>query len=782
MITTIDCLHSIHGEQLTSSGVGAKKNIKMKLIHALLILNCCLFFIQKTTAQEITKDDYKRAVSFMYDNYNNKTAFNLNTRVNWFEDNSGIWFLNHTSAGKEYKTVDFKDFKVRSMFDQKKIAQILSKHLNEEVDPMKLPISGLKKNKKGELTFEIFDKKYTLDPKRSKIKVTDVEPEEQSILLESKSPDEKWIAFPKDHNLFIRSVETGKEFQLTFDGKKNYEYAMYYGWFDQMEGENGERPKHFQVNWSKDSKWINVSLTDLRSASKMYLLDWSVDTLYRPRLLGYYRGSPGDTNMVYVQEKFFNVETKKEIKTDLPRNTHINAVSTRWAEETGVVIAQYSERGYQKLFVKKINLNTEETTTLVEETSQTNIDNFRRWPSLIKGKIVFFSERSGWRQLYASDYLTGKVSPITVGNFYVNRINHIDKENGIIYFMASGKEEGMNPYHQMLYSVSVNGGEIKLLTPKRVHHVIDFSEDGKYFVDNYSTVEEPTKTVLRERVTGREVELTKADVSLLTIQGWKAPQVFEMTAKDGKTTIYGALWKPMNFDPNKKYPIIDHSYTGPHTQMFPRTFSRGLLNQNLAELGFVVMMVDGLGSSGRSKAFHNHSYKNMGNNLEDHVLAIKHLGKKYNWIDADRAGIFGHSAGGFDAGHGILAFPDTYKVAVASSADHDFRMEKAWWPEMYMGWPVDETYEAVSNITIAKNLKGKLLLVHGGLDDNVNPSATFKLAEALVKADKQFDLLILPSQKHGYRGAYRKYFIKKRWNYFVEHLRGGEPIWEFEWD
>ena len=192
------------------------------------------------------------------------------------------------------------------------------------------------------------------------------------------------------------------------------------------------------------------------------------------------------------------------------------------------------------------------------------------------------------------------------------------------------------------------------------------------------------------------------------------------------------------------------------------------------------MQVDGLGSSGRSKAFHNHSYKNMGNNLEDHVLAIKYLGEKYDWVDANRAGIFGHSAGGFDAGHGILAFPETYKVAVASSADHDFRMEKAWWPEMYMGWPVDETYEEVSNITIAKNLKGKLLLVHGGLDDNVNPSATFKLAEALVNADKEFDLLIFPSQKHGYRGKHRKYFIKKRWNYFVEHLRGVKPIWDFE--
>jgi dipeptidyl aminopeptidase/acylaminoacyl peptidase len=218
--------------------------------------------------------------------------------------------------------------------------------------------------------------------------------------------------------------------------------------------------------------------------------------------------------------------------------------------------------------------------------------------------------------------------------------------------------------------------------------------------------------------------------------------------------------------------------------MFPKDFRRvvSLENQAIAELGFIVIMVDGLGSSGRSKAFHDYSYKNMGRNLADHVLAIKQLAKKYDWIDADRVGIFGHSAGGYDAGHAVLQYPDFYKVAVASSADHDHRMEKAWWPEMYMGWPVDTAYHNQSNITMAPNLKGKLLLVHGGMDDNVNPSATFKLAEALIKADKEFDLLIIPSQRHGYGGEYRKYFTKKRWNYFIKHLQGREPLWDIDWE
>jgi dipeptidyl aminopeptidase/acylaminoacyl peptidase len=298
-----------------------------------------------------------------------------------------------------------------------------------------------------------------------------------------------------------------------------------------------------------------------------------------------------------------------------------------------------------------------------------------------------------------------------------------------------------------------------------------------------SSVNQPTKTVLRETKTGKIIkEISEANIKEILAENWQFPEIFSVIAKDGKTTIYGALWKPVNFDPGKKYPIIDQTYTGPHTNMFPRSFARGLTisNQALAELGFIIVTVDGLGSAGRSKEFHNYSYKNMGKNLADHVIAIEELGKKYAWIDVDKVGIFGHSAGGFDAGHAMLEFPDFYKVAVASSADHDFRMEKAWWPEMYMGWPVDSMYEEVSNITMAGNLKGKLLITHGGIDENVNPSATFKLAEALVKANKQFDMLIFPSQRHGYSGDYGKYFTRKRWNYFVEHLLGAVPIWNFE--
>ncbi|MCO4822561.1 MAG: prolyl oligopeptidase family serine peptidase [Flavobacteriaceae bacterium] len=732
-------------------------------------------------AQEVTLDHYERAVSFMYDNYNNKTAFNLYTSVNWFKDKSGFWFIDYSKDKMIYKTVSFKGKKVENLFNHEKLAQSLSDISKEKVKSNGISVSNIERNSNGDLTILFKEQKYVLNMETYEL-LKEEEQKNQSNLLETKSPDGKWMAYTKDYNLFIKSIETDEEFQLSFKGEKGYEYASWYGWYDKMEGENGARPKRFYVNWSEDSKWIATSIVDTRNAEKMYMLDHSIDSLYKPKLLSYYRGSPGDTTMVHITPVFYNVASKKEIKTNLPRATHINSVNIRGSQESGKLYASYSERGFLKQVVKQINLNSNTEVTLIEETSNTGIDNFDYRVLEEKDKIIFLSERTGWRQMYILDLKTNETKQLTSGNYYINSIDYIDEDNETIYFLASGKETSSNPYHQQLYKINFKGKET-LLTQENAHHQIDFSKDGDYFVDNYSTITTPTKTVFRNSKSGKIIiELTTADVSQAQAKGWTTPEPFSMIAKDGKTVIYGAMWKPTNFNSSKSYPIIDATYTGPHTQVFPKSFDRGFRNQSLAELGFIVVSIDGLGTSGRSKEFHDHSYKNMENNLEDHVLAIKELAKRHHWIDINRVGIFGHSAGGYDTGRAMLGFPDFYKVGVASSADHDFRMEKAWWPEMYQGWPVDATYEKVSNITNAKNLKGKLLLVHGGIDDNVNPSATFKLAEALINADKEFDLLILPSQRHGYVGKSRSYFIKKRWNYFIKHLLDTEPIWDFKWN
>jgi dipeptidyl aminopeptidase/acylaminoacyl peptidase len=729
----------------------------------------------------MTKEDYSRAVSFLWQNVNNKKAFNLNVSPNWFPDSTGFWYTVQDKTAKNYMKFDFTTLKADKWFNHQKLAELLGVELNEEVKATGLPISSLEYINQNELRFRAKNKNFKLDLNIYQLQQQD-EKKEPENPMESKSPDGKWIAFTKNYNLFLKSTATGEEKQLSHNGIKNYEYASYYGWDDIIEGECGERPARFDVSWSPDSKWIATNICDLRNGNKMYLLNWSIDSLYRPKLLSYYRGSPGDTNMVYMIPVLFEVENSREIRPDLPRNTHINAVSTRWSEKGETLYADYATRGFQNHYVFSLDMKSLKMETLIHEQSKTNIDNFFYTVIEEKGKVLFASERSGWRQLFLLDLKTKTITHLAEGEYYVNDVIHIDENAGIVYFSALGKEPGVNPYQQYLYSVSIDKNEIKLVTPEKLNHDISFSPDGRFFTDNQSTAQQPTITVLREAANGKIIsELARAEITELKSMNWTAPQIFTAVARDGKTEIYGALWKPSNFDPNKRYPVIDNSYTGPHTQMFPRNFTRVLAvnNQALAELGFVVMMVDGLGSSGRSKAFHNVSYRNLGFGLTDHVLAIKQLAEKYEWIDAERVGIFGHSAGGYDAGHALLQFPDFYKVGVASSGDHDHRMEKAWWPEMYMGWPVDSAYHQQSNVTMASNLKGKLLLVHGGIDENVNPSATYKLAENLVKADKQFDLLIFPSQRHGYTGKFADYFTKKRWNYFVENLLGKKPLWEF---
>lgn len=728
-------------------------------------------------SQAPTRDDYNRAVSFLYGNLVNKKIYNIKPSFSWMEDSSGVFFTTMSAAGRKYLKADGKKTMVQPLFDQERLTKLLNDSLHLNVKTGDLLLGNLKVFNKNLLEFETGGKKFNLDLSNYALgKITD----RISNPLEEKSPDGKWVAFAKDYNLFIKSTADGSIRQLSTGGFKNYEYGSWYGWGELMEGENGERPPHLGVSWSPDSKWIQTYICDLRMAKKMYLLDWSVDTLYRARLLSYYRGSPGDTDMIYMTPVVFNVATGEETKMEAFRN--VNAASADWTQQAGQLIIEDRPRGYQQINLYLYDCASKKQDLLYHESSNTNIDNFRYFHTGNPSLLLFTSEKDGWKQLYQLQVNNKSIVPVTNGQYYVNDFLHYDAKSKTIFFTASGREAGRNPYLQLAYSISIDGKNLRLLTPEDLNHDVSISPDGKWMTDNMSSWNQPTRSVLRDTKTGRiVVELTHAAIDEPGKMTLPYPEAFTTVGRDNKTTLYGAIWKPSNFDSSKKYPVIDQAYTGPHTFMFPRNFltAVGRSNQALAELGFIVVAVDGMGTANRSKAFHNVSYKNMGNNLLDHVLAIKDLGKRFAWIDTTRVGIFGHSAGGYDAGHAVLAFPDFYKVAVASSGDHDFRMEKDWWPEMYMGWPVDSSYNEVSNITMAKNLRGKLLIVHGGIDENVNPSATFKLAEALVKADKEFDMLILPSQHHGYTGIYNDYFTKRKWNYFVQHLLGATPIWDF---
>ncbi|MEO5788148.1 DPP IV N-terminal domain-containing protein, partial [Gelidibacter sp.] len=516
-------------------------------------------------SQNLTQEDYGRAVSYLNDNLNNKTIFNTHTSVNWFENGSGLWFVDYSEKGKVYKTVDLKDHMVKPLFDHEKLSEAFQKTFGEAIKSTDFSLRNIAYDDEKQLSFKTLGKTYLLNLENYNLQLKE-ESKVAETPFESKSPNGKWIAYTENYNLYIKSTDTNEVHQLSFDGKKGYEYGTYYGWYDIIEGENGDRPRRFAVNWSPDSKWLSTKRIDLSIAEKMYLLDWSQDSLYKPKLLSYYRGSPGDTTLVKERAIFYNIDTKKEQKTNFPEFTHLNRFSIKWSDKSGVFYANYIERGYKKEYVKTVDLNAHTERTLIEETSPTNIDNFTYSTLEEKGKLIFLSERSGWRQLYSVDLKTYEISALTKGDFYVNDISFIDKSSGDIYVLASGKEIGNNPYHQQLYKVALKG-KMTLLTPENTHHRVSFSKDGKYFVDNYSTVNMPTKTVLRASKTGRIItQLSAADIAHVAAKGWNSPEVFQLLAKDNKTTIYGALWKPTNFDASKSYPLIDATYTGPHTQ------------------------------------------------------------------------------------------------------------------------------------------------------------------------------------------------------------------------
>jgi dipeptidyl aminopeptidase/acylaminoacyl peptidase len=370
---------------------------------------------------------------------------------------------------------------------------------------------------------------------------------------------------------------------------------------------------------------------------------------------------------------------------------------------------------------------------------------------------------------------------LTSGPWTVHKIEFVDEKNRRVYFLAGGRDKGEDAYQTHLYCVGLDGKGLTLLTPEKATHSVNFSPDGAYFLDKYSRPDLPGASVLRKAKDGSELQtLEKGDASRLVATGWRFPEAFEGKSADGKEALYGLMWRPSNFDPSRKYPVVEHVYAGPQAYFVPKTFQaafgRGGM-QAVAELGFVVVMIDGRGTTGQSRAFHEYSYRNLGGAFEDHVAMIQQLAKKYPFVDVERVGIFGTSAGGYGAAHAMLVHPEFYKVGVTISGDHDARLDKAWWNELYQGYPVQNDYVEQSNVTMAARLEGHLLIEHGDIDDNVHPAGTMRFVDALIRANKNFDMLFVPNMAHGERN---NYLARRRWDYFVKHLLGVEPPHNFE--
>jgi dipeptidyl aminopeptidase/acylaminoacyl peptidase len=696
-------------------------------------------------------------------------------RVQWV--NGSVLYSTLTTRGKEFIKVDVQGRSKQPVYNPIELAAALTA-AGRKTDPVELPFNEITLEN-NDIKFTIGDSNWTykLDTKQATaVKVAPPQrpggPNRAWSEINNgqgerpvNSPDGKWVALIREYNVYVRSAKNDKEqYQLTFDGSPGEYYAS-------------------MITWSPDSK--NIATVKIRPAKEhpVYLIESSPVDQLQPKLHTRNYLKPGDA-LQQRQPYVFVVDSRKGYAANPAAiMDQYNLTNPVWHRDSRSVSFEYNQRGHQQYKVMELDLNGV-TRDLVKEESRTFIDySGKRYRyDLNDGKeIIWASERDGWNHLYLYDGAGNVKNQITKGDWVVRRVVKVDDAKRTILFEASGKLQGIDPYYIQYYRINFDGTGLTELTNENGNHTAYFSPDYNYFVDVYSRIDAAPVTLLKNAADGKAVmELEKADISGLLKTGWKLPEVFVSKARDGKTDIYGMIIRPSNFDPNKKYPVIEYIYAGPHSFFVPKNFvtdSRGSLHE-LAELGFIVVQCDGMGTNGRSKAFLDVCWKNLKDGgFPDRIAFMQNAAKKYPYMNLGKVGIFGNSAGGQSSMGALLFHPDFYKVAVSSSGCHDNRMDKIWWNEQWMGYPIGPQYAESSNVTHAANLKGKLLLILGEMDENVDPSSTKQLMNALVKANKNFDFLEVPGMGHSLGGDYGEH---KRRDFFVKHLLGVDPP-EWNW-
>ena len=574
------------------------------------------------------------------------------------------------------------------------------------------------------------------------------------------SPDGRWQALARSNNVVVRVMATKEEFALTRDGTPEDEY----------EG---------RFYWSPDSQKLAVRQIRKGEERKIFLVESSPKEQVQPKLheLGY--AKPGD-RVAMARPRLFDVQERKAVAVEeklFPNPYELNEL--RWTPDSRWLTFNYNQRGHQIFRVLAIDAGSGAVRTVVNEECQTffaySSKRFIHWLDEA-GELIWMSERDGWNHLYLYDSATGRVkNQITRGEWVVRGVERVDAGQREIWFRAGGVRPGQDPYHVHLCRVKFDGSGLVVVTEGDGTHEWQFSPDNRFVIDRWSRVDLPVVSELRDAESGRLVcELERADANELFKTGWRAPERFVAKGRDGATDIYGIIIRPTQFDPRRRYPVIEEIYAGPHGAHVPKSFGRHVRQCALAELGFIVVRIDGMGTNWRSKKFHDVCWKNLGDSgFPDRIAWMKAAAAKHPEMDLTRVGIYGGSAGGQSTARAMFAHGDFYRVGVADCGCHDNRMDKIWWNEQWMGWPVGPHYAEQSNVTHAKNLQGKLLLVVGEMDRNVDPSSTMQVVNALIKADKDFDLLVVPGGGHGI--AESPYGSRRRMDFFVRHLWGVEP-------
>jgi dipeptidyl aminopeptidase/acylaminoacyl peptidase len=760
---------------------------------------------------EVSKEVYARAEQMLEWNANQR-VFHAPVDPRWIDENR-FWYRKRIGLGHEFIYVDPTTGVRRPAFDHQRLAASLSSASGVSCEPYALPFEEFvlvdddttlefwekakkKANQEGE---KAPNRRWRCDLRTYQCAgPEDVAPRRKD---EVESPDGKWRAFSREMNLWIRAVASGEEIQLSRDGEEHFGYAVAgegccYTITDRRE-ENRTRAPLF---WSPDSRKIATYRLDERNVLSMPLIETKEG---RPILHAYRYALPGDSVVPLYKVHVFDVDARSqlEIRTD-PMERHWrenDGFEVRWSADGRSIYFVHLARGHQSAALHVADAATGEARLVLEEKSRTFLDltgrphpreehDVQDWRVSRDGKdVLWHSERDGFGHFYRFDAATGTLrNPVTSGPWFAEGIHQLDEANGFLTFVGYGREKGIDPYSAQLYRARLDGSSIERLTREDASHQIESSPSGRYFVDSYSTWDKAPVTVVRGTDGRILLTLEQADASELFATGWTPGEPFTVKARDGVTDLHGLLYRPSSFDPDRKYPVIDNIYPGP--QIGPirrRGFDAGPggFARALAELGFLVVQIDALGTPFRSKAFHDVWYGDMGDNgIIDHIGAIKQLAARHPQIDLDRVGIYGHSGGGFSSTGAILRYPDFFKVAVSGAGNHDNRSYAWSWGEKYQGLLAtngeDDNYESQANHLLAGNLKGHLLLTYGTLDDNVHPNATLLLVNALIEHNKDFDMLVFPNRNHRY--AREPYVIRKTWDYFVRHLAGEEPPTGYE--
>jgi dipeptidyl aminopeptidase/acylaminoacyl peptidase len=771
--------------------------MKPNLRHlTILIFSFFISPIIYSQSDTISSEDYLRAEKFLYKHFRNQVFKNQIT-PNWINDTDNFWYKNDLEKGKEFFLVKPNSKKIKQpAFKQLKLAQSLSNILDSTFDASNLPFNSINFDKElKNIEFEFEQIKWKCNLKTYKIVRLDSisKPVASDVLV---SPDGKAELFTKEYNLWLREIETKIETQLTFDGKKYYDY----GSMPEFSGKAVTmRLLNFQLPpdavWSPDSKNIITHRLDQINVKELALIQSVFDDgSLRPKVHSFKTPYPTDEFVPLFELFIINVNSGKQIKINHSTMVDHDVLPffyENWWDTNGKYAYFIDiDRGYLNISLNRVAAKTGEVKNIITETDstpiQTNLNLFSR-PNIriLKNseQFIWFSQRTGWGHLYLYETETGKlINQITSGEWNVKDIIRLDDVKKTIFFTAVGRESGHEPYYEHFYSVKFDGSELQLLTPENAFHEIKLSPSGNYFVDSYSRADLPTVSVLKNLNGKLLSELEKADISQLVSKGWKFPEQFKVKAADNVTDIFGLIYFPTNFNPQKKYPVIENTYQGAQTIVTPKTFAQTANRsaQALAELGFLVIILDGRGTPYRSKKFQDYCFGQIeeSSSLEDHVFALKQLAVERPYMDLTKVGCYGHSGGGYGAAKAILKYPDFYKVAVSSAGLHDVRSYLSDWGDRYQGLYNGNNYNNQDNLHLAKNLKGKLLLAYGDMDDNVHPANTIQLIDALTKANKDYDLIILPNNNHSF--SVNPYFQRRLFDYFVKNLKGCEPPKNYE--